>query len=432
MLEPYRPRPAALFLCACLLACGSGRAAATRLVDLSLEQLSEIVVTSVSRRDERLSDAAASIYVIRGEDIRRSGAGSLPEALRLAPNLQVARVNASDYAISARGGNSTTANKLLVLIDGRTVYTPLFSGVFWDAQAVMLADIERIEVISGPGTTMWGANAVNGVINIITRNAADTVGTLAETRVGQRERGVAVRHGTALGEQAHLRIYGMSSQSDATRRADGSLGGDRASHAQAGWRADWQRSGDHLTLQGDVYRARTGRTPGGPELAGANLLGRLSRRLDGDQDLVLQAYLEHSEREVPRSFHQRLDAVDVEFQHALTPAPAHRLMWGAGLRHARDRVDSGPVIAFLPPSRTLNHAHVFVHDQWTLSDRVGLGAGLKLEKNPDTGIEVMPDLRLTWRIGEAGLAWGTLARAVRAPARLDRDLYVPAVGGART
>ena len=157
---------------------------ARSLVDLSLEQLSNIVVTSVSRRDEPLSGAAASIYVITAEDIRRSGAASLPEALRLAPNLQVAQADASQYAISARGFNSTIANKLLVLIDGRTVYTPLFSGTFWEVQDVMLEDVERIEVISGPGATLWGANAVNGVINVITRPAAETQGSLASARAG--------------------------------------------------------------------------------------------------------------------------------------------------------------------------------------------------------------------------------------------------------
>ena len=196
------------------------------LADLSLEQLSDIVVTSVSRREERLADAAASVFVIGAEDIRRSGATSLPEALRLAPNLQVARINTHQYAITARGFNSTTANKLLVLVDGRTVYTPLYSGVFWDAQQVMLEDVERIEVISGPGGTLWGANAVNGVINVITRSAEESQGTLVAAGAGNQERSAAARTGGKLGESGHYRVYGQMF--------------DRANSGQAGGRgARW-------------------------------------------------------------------------------------------------------------------------------------------------------------------------------------------------
>src|SRR5437899_2463413 len=179
------------------------------IADLRIEELGNIQITSVSRHAERLSDAPAAIFVITGEDIRRSGATRLPEALRLAPNLEVARSSASSYAISARGFNNTIANKLLVLIDGRTVYTPLFSGVFWDAQDTLLEDIERIEVISGPGATLWGANAVNGVINVITRRAQDTQGTIAELGAGNRERGISARHGLELAGGA-LRLYGKA------------------------------------------------------------------------------------------------------------------------------------------------------------------------------------------------------------------------------
>ncbi len=187
--------------------------------DLSLEQLSEVEVTSVSRRPERLQDAAASIFVISADDIRRSGATTLPEALRIAPNLQVAQVSASAYAISARGANNGIGNKLLVLIDGRTVYSPLFSGVFWDAQDVMLEDVERIEVISGPGATLWGANAVNGVINVITRPARDTQGGLVAAGGGNTEAGTAFRYGGAFGSDGHYRVYGKGFNQFNTERA---------------------------------------------------------------------------------------------------------------------------------------------------------------------------------------------------------------------
>ena len=217
------------------------------LVDLSLEELVNLEITSVSRRPERLSDAAASIFVIRGENIRRAGVTSLPEALRLAPNLQVARINASQYAISARGFNNSIGNKLLVLIDGRTVYTPLFSGVFWDQQDVMLEDVERIEVISGPGATLWGANAVNGVINVITKAARETQGALVSIGGGNRDLLASFRHGGTLGDGGHFRVYGKTSRAQNTQLPNGAAVIDGQDFAQTGFRADWRAAADELT-----------------------------------------------------------------------------------------------------------------------------------------------------------------------------------------
>ncbi|MDB5880559.1 MAG: hypothetical protein JWP43_437, partial [Ramlibacter sp.] len=210
------------------------------LADLTLEQLSNIQVTSVAGRGESLLQAAASIYVITGEEIRRSAATSLPEALRLAPNLQVARLNASQYAISARGFNNAIGNKLLVLIDGRTVYSPLFSGVFWDANDVVLEDVDRIEVISGPGGTLWGANAVNGVINVITRAASATQGATASVVRSGAGGYETARYGGALGEVGHYRLYALAMDHGSTRRADGFERPDSASKRQVGFRSDWR------------------------------------------------------------------------------------------------------------------------------------------------------------------------------------------------
>src|SRR2546423_5689204 len=208
------------------------------IADLSIEELGNIQITSVSRHAERLSDAPAAIFVITGEDIRRSGATRLPEALRLAPNLEVARVNASSYAISARGFNGTTANKLLVLIDGRIVYTPLFSGVFWDVQDVLLEDIERIEVISGPGATLWGSNAVNGVINVLTRSAKETHGGLLAAGGGNRDGAVAARYGGALPNGSY-RLYGKAVDYRHTELASGAAVADAWHKGQFGFRTDW-------------------------------------------------------------------------------------------------------------------------------------------------------------------------------------------------
>ena len=242
---------------ASLLGTLNGHAASSTersFADLSLEELGNIEVTSVSRRKERLADAPASVFVITAEDIRRSGATLLPDVLRLAPNLQVTQLNASQYAISARGLNNAAGNKLLVLIDGRSVYTPLFSGVFWDAQDVMVEDIERIEVISGPAGTTWGTNAVNGVINVITRPASATLGGLISAGGGNTESGGAVRYGARVGETARLRLYGKYFDRPHTQNASGGSVNDAWHKGQVGFRADWQGAGDELTLQGDAYQ----------------------------------------------------------------------------------------------------------------------------------------------------------------------------------
>jgi len=413
---------------AALLACtaADGYAAAptqtaAALVDLSLEQLSNITVSTVSGRAEPLSRAPGSVYVISGEDIRRSGATTLPEALRLAPNLHVARVDGSQYAISARGFNSTTANKLQVLIDGRTVYTPLFSGTFWDAQDVLLEDVERIEVISGPGGTLWGANAVNGVINVITRRAGDTQGTLAVARAGNMERGGAVRYGNQIAG-GHYRLYAKTLDRDRSRFANGTAARDANDLTQAGFRADWGSTLDGFTLQGDAYG---GNLDQNRERSGFNLLGRWTRGLTGGGNLRLQAYLDSTYRNYPGTFKEDLDTYDIDVQHALAPAGAHRVLWGFGLRHHRDRVDNSAGLAFLPSRTNFNRSHVFVQDEIALGPDVDLILGAKLDRNIYTGVEFLPNARLAWRLSNTHLLWTALSRAVRAPSRIDRELFAP-------
>ena len=396
------------------------------LADLSLEELGNIEVTSVSGRAEKLSGAAASIFVVTGDDIRRSGASSLPEALRLAPNLQVARVDSARYAISARGFNGTVANKLLVLIDGRTVYTPLFSGVFWDAQDVMLEDVERIEVISGPGATLWGANAVNGVINVITRPAQATLGAQLSGGGGNLERGGGFRHGGALGADGHYRVYGMYFDRENTERADGSAVLDGWHKGQVGFRADWGGAGRGFTLQGDAYTGKLDQTqPGQTSIDGVNLLGRWNQRLAGGSDLRLQAYWDRTERDIPGTFGEVLDVLDAEFQHGFALAEEHRVLWGGGYRHGRDRVRNSAALAFLPADKDLDWANVFVQDQIALGATLELTAGLKFESNDYTGWEHLPSLRLAWKPAADKLLWTALSRAVRAPSRLDRELFAP-------
>jgi iron complex outermembrane recepter protein len=426
-LRSYPSRLAAVSLALVLSHAHAAQPAAGDLADLSLEQLANIEVTSVSRRAERLSDAAASIYVITSEDIRRSGVTSLPEALRLAPNLQVARTSASGYAISARGFNNTIGNKLLVLIDGRTVYTPLFSGVFWDAQDVMLEDIDRIEVISGPGGTLWGANAVNGVINVITRRARDTQGGLIAGGVGNLESGGGVRYGGKFGADGHYRVYGRYFDRDNTKRADGTAVADAWDKGQVGFRADWSSGASRgFTVQGDFYDGKEEQAPtGNATISGANLITRWNERLAGGSDLRVQFYYDRTKRD-QATFGETLDILDLEMQHALPAAGAHRILWGGGYRFAKDSVRNSAGFAFLPADKDLAWANVFVQDEIRLREGLELTIGIKLESNDYTGWENLPSVRLAWKPAPNQLIWGALSRAVRAPARLDRELFAPA------
>jgi iron complex outermembrane receptor protein len=397
------------------------------LAELSIEELGNIQITSVSKHAERLADAPASIFVITGEDIRRSGATRLPEALRLAPNLEVARASASSYAISARGFNNNVGNKLLVLIDGRTVYTPLFSGVFWDAQDVMLEDVERIEVISGPGATLWGANAVNGVINVITRKASDTQGVFAYGRVGSLERGYGARYGGTLGEGGSYRVYGRSFDIFNTSKPSGATASDGWSKGQVGFRTDWGTAANGFTLQGDAYRGSLDQAIGDDSsISGNNLLGRWNRDLAEWGQLQIQSYFEHTERDIPGTFAERLNIFDVEFQHGLRAIGAHRLTWGGGYRYGDDHVTNSAFLAFLPADRRLRWGNVFVQDEIALEENLRLTLGTKFENNYYTGTEPLPSARLAWKPEPQRLLWGAASRAVRAPSRIDRDFFVTA------
>ncbi|HEY0857676.1 MAG TPA: TonB-dependent receptor [Albitalea sp.] len=398
---------------------------ASQLTRLSIEELAQVEVSSVSRRAERLSDAPAAVYVITREDIRLAGVATLPEALRLAPNLQVARADAHTYAITARGFNSTSANKLLVMIDGRSVYTPLHSGVFWDAQDVMLADIERIEVVSGPGGTLWGANAVNGVIDIITRSAADTQGTVARLIAGNDLRGAALRHGLAWDEDGAVRAYARSHRFDHSERADGSAVADAWKRSQAGFRADWRRSASAWTLQGDVQDGEA-RVPGSPSrhVKGANLLARLRHEFDARSGLSVQVYWDQYSRRQPGFFSEDLDTIDLDVQHHWVSDGGHELVWGGGYRHQRDDTRGGALFAFEPARSTLTFANLFAQDTVALGERGKLTVGLKAERNSYSGTEYQPNVRLAWKASDRSLVWAAVSRALRTPSRLDRDFQV--------
>jgi iron complex outermembrane recepter protein len=436
-----------------LLAIGLLTAAATaeaaalqlqELAELSLEELSELSVVSVSRQPQRLVETPSAIQVITRDDIRRSGASSLPEALRLANNLQVAQDASQKWVITARGFSSDVGNKLLVMIDGRTVYTPLFSGVFWERQDYLLEDIERIEVISGPGGTLWGTNAVNGVINIITRNAADTQGLYSEAGVGTELRGFAgVRYGGKLAPDVNYRVYGKYADRNATVTAAGNDSPDAWDMSQAGFRIDATPSAqDNFTLQGDIYR-HTAETDAGREgeAKGLNVLGRWTHRLAADSDLGLQVYYDKTQLFLPTPalvlgglplagaglFTDSLETLDADFQHAFSVSARNRLVWGLAYRHTHNGVGNAPSLAFFPPHLDQEIYSAFLQDEFTLlPERLILTLGSKFEHNDYTGWESAPNVRLQWNVAEAHMLWGAVSRAVRMPSRIDRDFSNPA------
>lgn len=392
--------------------------------DMSLEELSNLVVTSVSRRPESIAEAASAIQVITSEEIRRSGATSIPEALRIASNLQVAQISGNNWAISARGFNSTLANKLLVMIDGRTIYSPLFAGTFWEAQDVPLYDVDRIEVISGPGGTLWGANAVNGVINIVTRSAADTQGLLMRAGGGNElETHAAARFGGTAGN-ANFRVYGQYSARDATETSLLSDANNDSDVGQAGFRFDWATGrGDSFTVSADVNEVHTDSPLASDATARSqNLLARWRRQFSTTNELQVQAYYDRALRRVPNSYGDDFQTFDVELQHRFLAAERHQVVWGLTYRLEHDDFDNN-VFALDPAATTLRRAGGFVQDEIALRPgKLHLTVGTKVEDNEYTGSEWQPSARLAWRIDEDSLLWGAVSRAVRTPSRIDRDL----------
>jgi iron complex outermembrane recepter protein len=408
------------------------------LKQLNVEDLMNVQVTSVARHPERLIEAASAIQVITQEDIRRSGATSIPEALRLADNLQVAQKNSHDWAISSRGFNTALANKLLVMIDGRTVYTPLYSGVFWDVQDYVLADIERIEVISGPGGTLWGANAVNGVINIITKSAKDTQGLYVQAGGGSRPQDFAdLRYGGALSPDTQFRIYGKYFDRGSEVLANGDSASDSWRQGRGGFRVDSDASTiDKLTLQGDVYGGHEDQQTGGTsDSSGENVLGRWSRRISDTSDLGLQSYIDRTHTSNPAAaliinglefagpgiFKDDLTTYDVDFQHRFRIGAANGVVWGWGFRYSHDVVNNAPSLAFLPPTLDRDLYSIFAQDEIALRPDLSLTLGSKLERNNYTGFEVEPNVRLSWILNSKEALWGAVSRAVRTPSRIDQD-----------
>jgi len=425
---------------AMVFSAGVGPVAAQQMAQLdlsalSIEELANVEITSVSRRPEPLSQAAAAIFVITRDEIVRSGASSLPAALRLAPNLHVAQLNAGTYGISARGFNHSTgtSNKLQVLIDGRSVYTPLYSGVFWDAQDVLLEDIDRVEVISGPGGTLWGANAVNGVINVVTKSSRDTRGAFMSASVsdGGIERNFNARYGGDIGDHGTYRVYALGAVHRPTVVVAGPNVSDSGDKIQGGFRADWAMAENAFTLQGDIYSGDAEVPPGAaaiPEISGGNISGIWQREWGGTV-LETQIYYANERRDPSNGIIAEVDTYNLDSQLSFATG-RHALVVGGGYRITRDVFTPGPRTSFLNPAdRTLNLGNIFAQGVITLSDALKLTLGMKFEHNSYTGWEYLPNVRLGWQISNASLLWGAISRTVRTPSRFDTDLFAPGLAG---
>ena len=408
------------------------------LSKLSIEELGGVQVTSVSKRPETIGEAPSSVYVISHDDIVRSGALNVPEVLRLAPNLRVAQVSASRYIITARGMGGAEAaqnfsNKLLVLIDGRSVYSPLYSGVYWDMQDVLLQDVERIEVISGPGATLWGANAVNGVINIITRSAAETQGAFVSAAAGGHQGRAELRYGGKLGENLAYRVYADTYVEEQARQASGAPAHDRWSRPQGGFRLDWTPSDlDAATLQGDIYSGTESQLAAAPEdVKGWNLTGRWTRSRPDGASFQVQAYYDHAERSAEVSGAGFwVDTYDVDVQGTLAVNSRHQIVYGGDYRALRYKILGTPTLFWVPDARTLQLGSVFVQDSITLSPALKAVLGAKVEADPYLRPVVLPNARLSWTPGEGVTVWTAVSRAIRSATPFDTEVKEKVAPGA--
>ena len=392
------------------------------LRSLSIEQLGEVQVTSVARQPESLSDAPASIYVITREQILQSGMTTIPDILRLAPNLQVAQINAYSWAISARGmnvgDNASLSNKLLVLVDGRSVYSPMFGGVYWDMLDVLPENIDRIEVISGSGAALWGANAVNGVINIITLPSSQTQGGLLTLGAGNIERNVAIQYGGRLSPDLTYRVHTEFSDFSSFNYPGGQSADDGWTQPGGGFRLDWTPPNETVTAQADIASETEGPDGFNKETDAAV---SWQHQFNDGSTLQLLGYFDSSSRAVNNSSSFTVNTYDFEFQHNFNLGSWNSIVWGAGERNF-NYVFENTALALEPPKQSLNLANVFGQDTISLSHAFKVTVGVKLEDEPYAGLQAMPSIRLAWKVANDALLWAAVSRAVRSPTPVDANL----------
>lgn len=407
-----------------------------------LESLMNLQVTSVSKKSQQLTDAAAAVFVITQEDIRRSGATNIPDLLRMVPGVQVARIDSSKWAVSARGFNGRFSNKLLVLKDGRTLFTPFFLGVYWEAQDTILEDIDRIEVIRGPGASLWGANAVNGVINIITKNSEQTQGGMFSAGAGDYEKFFAnMRYGGSTSGSTSYRIHARHLQRDNFKDSSGEATHDSWFNSSAGFRIDSTPSvQDRLTFQGDLYSGKVNEKynlyklplsspppylytqESGADISGVNLIFRWQRKISESSSISLQTYYDHDKRDM-LILPQVMDNFDIDLQHRFTLDTRQDIVWGAGYRLSSIKLQNSSTLS-MPEERY--HPRLFssfIHDEITISpNRLALIIGARLEHNDATGFEFQPNGRLIWTPNQQNSIWGAVSRGVRTPTVGDQQI----------
>ena len=419
-------------------------------LDMNIEELLSMEVTSVSKKKQRLSESAAAIFVITHDDIRRSGVTSIPEALRLAPGIQVAKIDNAKWAISSRGFNTQFANKLLVLIDGRSVYTQSYSGVYWEDQDTLLEDVDRIEVIRGPGATLWGANAVNGVINIITKAASETQGSLVQVSGGNEERVIAqLRHGIRINDDVAARTYLKYVDRDSSYAPDiDASANDDWQTRQAGFRVDGSIQNDTWTVQGDVYSNLLSQTldniyldPSNPannppdpvtpyrlfntkdaiNASGHNVLGRVNHQINSNSHASLQVYFDHTKRS-EYILEQEKDTFDFDFQHRYSGFNRHDIVWGLGYRRIDDHYINSDIVTFNDSTeKTSSLISAFIQDEIALSEEnLRLTIGSKFERTDFTGVEIQPSVKLLWIPAAGTTLWGSISRAARTPSAMEQ------------
>lgn len=411
------------------------------LANESLQDLMNVEVTSVSKKEQKLSRTASAIFVITAEDIRRSGATNIPDLLRMVPGLDVAQINGSTWAISARGFNSQFSNKLLVMIDGRVVYTSTFAGVFWDTMDLPLEDIERIEVIRGPGGAVWGVNAVNGVISIFTKKASETKGGLATAEGGNLQQGAGLlQYGGSLAKGTDYRAYVKYFNQAQMFDLSGHNGADGWHAMRGGFRVDSSLSSkDSLMFEGDLASGREGEygfvlpsitSPGlvpvaeQVDIADGSFVGLWNHAFSATSNTAFQVFIDRHLRDDPQN-PERRDTYDLQFQHRLAVGQRQDIVWGLGYRYTPDKITGGLTVTMDPTRRNLQVFSSFFQDEIALvPDRLYLTAGTKLEHNDYSGFEVMPDVRLAWLAGKHQMLWAALSRDLRAPSRNDTDLVL--------
>ncbi len=407
----------------------------------SLSSLASLgnIVTSVSKKPEDSFRSPAAIYVITNEDIKLSGATHVAEVLRGVPGMNVARFDSSNWAISSRGFNGFFSNKMLVLVDGRTIYTPLFSGVYWDIQNMPLEDIERIEIIRGPGATLWGANAVNGVINIITKGASETQGFYGSTIAGNMDRSITdLRYGSKIKDDIFYRTYAKYESRVATETLEGLNGGNSWDNAKGGFRSDWSPTAtSKATVQGDAYNANINLDLFPPSLTsptglgfvkdhirskGANILGRWQEKHNDSIQSTFQAYIDYQSPDYS-ALQQDIYTFDIDYQNNWKINKIHDVTWGAGVRYIRSDLDGSSEISVARPRDNLSIFNTFIQDQIALiNDELYLTVGSKFEHNTFTGFEVEPSARIAWSPTNNQTLWAAVSHAVRTPSIQEEAL----------